>query len=524
MKKYLLFYLLLFCACTLSVSSKNYFIAVNGNDSNSGTIESPFATLRKAQTLVVAGDTVFIREGTYKITEDQIMTDYSIWKYVFDMQKSGTNTNKRICYWGYQDERPIFDLSEVKPADKRIIVFYVKGSWLHFKNFDIIGTQVTIVGHTQSECFRSDGGNYNIYENIAMHDGKAIGFYLVKGSNNLVLNCDAYNNFDDISDGGRGGNVDGFGGHPNATGTGNIFRGCRAWYNSDDGFDLINAHSAYIIENCWSFYNGYKPNTFTSAGDGAGFKSGGYGMSANPSVPIIIPRHVVRFCLAYYNKNQGFYSNHHLGGITWYNNTGYQNPSNFNMLNRKSAAETVDVDGYGHIIKNNLSYDPRTSGRHIINVNQSECEISNNSFLPTNMSLSSGDFLSLSKNLLTAPRKADGSLPDINFMKPRKGSKLIDAGVYVGFPFEGTAPDIGCFEYKEETGSSIEISAESNKKIWSYGDDLFVETDESISLHVYTLTGYYHTFDVPAGMSSIRLGKGTYIIRINNNKAQKVII
>ncbi len=46
-----------------------------------------------------------------------------------------------------------------------------------------------------------------------MHDGMAIGFYIVTGKNNLVLNCDAYNNYDPVSDGGKGGNVDGFGGH-----------------------------------------------------------------------------------------------------------------------------------------------------------------------------------------------------------------------------------------------------------------------------------------------------------------------
>ena len=41
-----------------------------------------------------------------------------------------------------------------------------------------------------------------------MHDGMAIGFYLVRGSNNLVLNCDAYNNYDPVSENGTGGNVD----------------------------------------------------------------------------------------------------------------------------------------------------------------------------------------------------------------------------------------------------------------------------------------------------------------------------
>ena len=59
--------------------------------------------------------------------------------YVFEMNKSGTQA-KRICYTGYQDERPIFNLAEVKPEGKRVSVFYVSGSYLHFRNFDYQNT------------------------------------------------------------------------------------------------------------------------------------------------------------------------------------------------------------------------------------------------------------------------------------------------------------------------------------------------------------------------------------------------
>ena len=414
-----------------SLSARTYYIAVDGDDSNAGTLSDPFATLNKAQSLVLPGDTVYFRGGTYHIQPEQIMTPTSgIWAHVFDMSKSGASENQRIHYFGYEGERPIFDMSAVKPADRRVIVFYVSGSNLHFKNFEVIGTQVTIVGHTQSECFRNDGGNNNIYENLAMHDGMAIGFYLVRGSNNLVLNCDAYNNWDYVSDGGRGGNVDGFGGHPtNMSSTGNVFRGCRAWWNSDDGFDLISAYAAYTIENCWAFYNGYKPGTFETAGDGTGIKAGGYGMGENADAPTTIPMHVVRNNIAFQNRNQGLYANHHLGGILWENNTGYRNPSNFNMLTRKSREEAVDVDGYGHIIRHNLSYSPRTAGQHIVNVNQAVSQLSNNSFLPVNMEVTANDFLSLDEAQLLWPRLSDGSLPDIDFLKLKTSSVFYAAGM-----------------------------------------------------------------------------------------------
>ena len=92
------------------------------------------------------------------------------------------------------------------------------------------------------------------------------------------------------------------------------------------------------------------------------------------------------------------------------------------MLSRKSVEEAVDVDAYGHIIKNNLSFEPRLSGRNIINVDQSACDISHNSFLPTELNLSSEHFYSLDPEQLMWPRQPAGSLPEINFMRPQLGS------------------------------------------------------------------------------------------------------
>ncbi|MFT4092756.1 MAG: hypothetical protein QM640_03880 [Niabella sp.] len=422
-----------------------YYVATTGSDTNTGAIDAPFATLGKAQSLVAAGDTVYIRGGVYKITADQVMDDTSstTWTYIFKMATNGSSASKRIYYWGYPGERPVFDLSEIKPSGKRVIVFYVTKSYLHFKNFEVTGTQVTITTHTQSECFRNEGGNNNIYENLAMHDGMAIGFYLTKGFNNLVLNCDAYNNYDPVSESGAGGNVDGFGAHPNSTGsTGNVFKGCRAWYNSDDGFDFIGALTVVTIDSCWSFLNGYKPPDYgnlVSAGDGTGFKAGGYGMStlSTAEQALItnntVPTHLVQHSLAYYNKNRGFYSNHHLGGVTFKNNTAYRNPYNYDMTNRSKEEETpTNVPGYDHIIRNNVSYLPRSTGGDIYNVNQSACTIENNTFLNTDstvLTLSDADFVSLDVAELTLSRQADGSLPAINFLRAANTSYLSASGM-----------------------------------------------------------------------------------------------
>ncbi len=101
---------MLLLAPTLA-SAKNYYIATNGNDNHAGTLSSPFATLRKAQSLVVAGDTVFIRGGVYKISPEEVMREGTdIYIRVFDMSKSFTSDNKRSCYWGYANKRLIFQL------------------------------------------------------------------------------------------------------------------------------------------------------------------------------------------------------------------------------------------------------------------------------------------------------------------------------------------------------------------------------------------------------------------------------
>ena len=64
----------------------------------------------------------------------------------------------------------------------------------------------------------------------------------------------------------------GFGFHGPRGSVGNVFRGCRAWFNSDDGFDFINSGEAAVAEDCWAFYNGFSPR-FEPLADGNGFKA-----------------------------------------------------------------------------------------------------------------------------------------------------------------------------------------------------------------------------------------------------------
>ena len=425
-----------------SALAADFYVAPDGSDAAAGTLAAPFATVQRAQEAVAPGDTVYLRGGTYLVNEGQIAKRERIFACVTLLDKSGT-PGKRITYRAYPGERPVFDYSAVKPANHRVHAFRVTGSWLHLKGIEVVGVQVTITGHTQSICFENQGSD-NIYELLSMHDGMAIGLWIGGGANNLVLNCDAYRNHDTVSENRKGGNVDGFGYHGRQGSVNNVFRGCRAWFNSDDGFDFINSAEVATAENCWAFYNGYSPS-FASLADGNGFKAGGHADTPVERLPNPTPRHVVRGCVAVRNKANGFYANHHIGGVDFRNNTAYRNRVNFNLLGR-AADNRTDVPGSGHRLKNNLGFD---GGTEVAQLNAAASDVSGNYFtLP--IKITAADFLGLDEADLVKPRQPNGDLPDVPFLHLAAGSAAIDRGVDVGRPFFGAAPDLGAFEAKPD--------------------------------------------------------------------------
>ncbi|TAK97639.1 MAG: pectate lyase [Verrucomicrobia bacterium] len=501
-----------------------WYVAPTGADTNAGAISTPFATITRAQTAAISGDTVYLRGGTYFLNNTNLTLTNSAWAIVNNISKSG------ISYLAYPGERPVFDLSAVQPTGWRVTAFRVTANNCTFKGFDVVGVQIILTGNNQqSECFRVDGGSSNRFEQLAMHDGMGIGWYLTSGASNLVLNCDAYQNrgLDSFSVG----NIDGFGCHPNSTsGKSNVLSGCRAWFNSDDGFDLINAKAKVVIENCWAFYNGYTNSSFTSSGgDANGFKSGGYGVNGSTTPPSPAPRHVTRFCLAARNRANGFYANHHTGGLDWFNNTAYRNAPNastnsttadFNMLcNLDAMASSNDVPGFDHVIKNNLGY--RGGGSNEVTNLGLTNDASFNSFtnyVPPAVTVASNDFMSLDESLLTLPRQADGSLPYIAFAQLVSSSDLVNAGTNAGFVYAGTAPDLGAFEYGLKPPPTFAMTRNGTNLIFTGGGGpaggtnyLVATTNPAlpvaqwprVATNKFDLAGnYVFTNSIPAGVPS----------------------
>jgi hypothetical protein len=394
----------------------DYYVAPDGDDDAPGSLEQPFGTVERAQEAAAPGDTVFLRGGVYAFSGTQASVGVSF-------TKSGAS-GQPIRYFAYPGETPIFDLFELRPQ-ARVTGLDVRCNWIHIRGLEVRGVRQLIVGDSWSVRIR---GDHNMIEQLNVHDGEAPGIFITSGASNVILNCDSHHNYDPLED---GGNADGFGCH--STGGDNVLRGCRAYENSDDGFDFINAPGTCTVEDSWAFRNGFIPDTTMTGANGAGFKAGGFGDP--PNVPATgVPRHVVRRSLAFGNRSIGFYANYHPGGIDFFHNTAFDNPANFDM---RTAPGSTSM----HTLRNNIAAAP---GREITNFSGGSDDF-NSWTLP--VEVSSADFMSMDQGLALAPRQADGSLPNMSLLRLEEGSDLIDKGEDVGLDFAGSAPDLGAYEW-----------------------------------------------------------------------------
>ncbi|WP_432379912.1 right-handed parallel beta-helix repeat-containing protein [Duganella sp. P38] len=422
-------------AAAHAAPAATYYVAPAGSDDNAGTLAAPFKSIVKAQSVAVAGDTVYLRGGSYLYTAaESACASRTARVNAITLGKSGAAGNP-IRYWAYAGEKPVFDFSRMSD-DCRVKGFNVTGSWLHLRGLEISGAPQQPGNLLNNESWGVwNSGSNNIFERLDIHHNMGPGMFIAQGSNNLVLNVDSHHNRDPYSKSGDGQNADGFGVHIGANEPGNVLRGCRAWANTDDGYDLIQARSAVLIENSWAWSHGYIPDTTTSlaAGNGNGFKIGGFGGKYAADAP----QHIVRNSVAFNNKASGFYANHHPVASYFYNNTSIANRHDFNMLGIDPSGAAINLG----ILRNNLAW----QGTLVTNVDGADA-VNNSWNLSGVVSVTAADFRSVSTAGWDAPRQADGSLPVLPHFRLAAGSDLLNKGVNVGLPYSGSAPDLGAFE------------------------------------------------------------------------------
>ena len=115
-----------------------------------------------------------------------------------------------------------------------------------------------------------------------------------------------------------------------------------------------------------------------------------------------------------------------------YNCTAYDNYTNYGFTTKYGTVTFHNCISFKS--KNTDSYKSKTVAAD-----------DHNSWSP-NFSVSKSDFRSLDTTQVLGPRQANGDLADGSCLRLVSGSALIDAGVNVGLAYNGTAPDLGCYE------------------------------------------------------------------------------
>ena len=350
------------------------YVATTGDDSNSGTIDSPWRTIQKAANTVNPGDVVYIRGGTYV-------------EYVL-VTRNGAPGNP-ITFQSYPSENAILDGSGFPIFDSGPNgLFWVRGAYITVKNMEMQNANYATAGTEDTHDV--------IIDTIHAHDGKLTGVYLWNSDYITVTNCiihDMYNPPYDKDPAG-GGNADGIGtiiGNTNLTITYNIVYGC-----SDDGIDIWAAQNSLIKGNI-SYHNGYRSSTSNvAAGNGNGYKMGGGGGGSSIFIDNI----------SFDNRARGFDANSGEHN-TLYNNTSVNN----GWLNYLLSSTDVAY--------NNISYGP-TAG----NDNYGGATQGTNSW---NLGIANPQFLSTDLASPNFMRLAPGS-PAINVGTTISGNSHVCVG------------------------------------------------------------------------------------------------
>ena len=514
MKKKLLL-MSLVCMCT-SVMATNYY-AAPGATGDGKTENTPGDLNVLASKTIVGGDSLFLMDGVYYITA------------TVDVKTAAGTAEKRTFVGAVKGAHPIIDGSKLAYNNNgqsnglRTRVAYVH----------LYGITVRYAGFKGFLI----GGSNNLIENCTAQASVDSGFGAKDADNCTFLNCDSFDSFDyqlgGTSNPDFGGNADGFC-DKQFTGDGNTYINCRAWNNSDDGWDLYKrgTNTPIVFINCITYNNAPEYYDFTgnprletdktwfdsvegktmttskghtdtwyrthyyNNGNKNGFKIGGAGVATDVTM---------YRCLAVANTVKGFDQNYTQGSVKLYNCTGYDNKNNYHF----GSAQMQALD-----IRNSISYyshepDPSpTSEKWKDIITTGNYTHSSNSW-DTGLAATDADFVSLDAATSTAERQADGTF-NVPTLCLAAGSQYIDAGeVLNGYDdYLGSKPDLGWKEYEEKPT----VISENLRDL-----------SGARRLNVYTLSGRLVGMVHDGNLDALNLASGVYIVSdFDTNKAVKV--
>ena len=410
---------------------------------------SPGDNLATAISKLQAGDVLYLADGQYDLTS------------TLEIKCKGDADHMITIAAAADGAKPVIDFRGQALGSNGI---KVGGQYLHIRDITI--------RYAGKKGIWLEGAQYCILERLDVYGCCDSGIQLRSGGHNTVVNCDSHDNFDYQN---KGGNADGFADKQGNACSGNVYIGCRAWGNSDDGWDSyqrVTNGTPTVYINCITYNNGratfdlsqhpralgvdasrFEGQDLTAVANGGnpnGFKLGGDGTAHNAEL---------YRCLSVGHRSKGFDQNNNAGQMKIVNCTAFANKINYGFGN--DYAYTLDI--HNCISLDAVDNDIKTHASGTVSQ-------SHNSWL-AGFSASDDDFESLDvEGLLLSPRNADGTLAETLLLHLKNtASALIDKGmVYDKTQFEGdaiagyvsyngTAPDLGCYE---TAGSSTGIFGE----------------------------------------------------------------
>jgi len=134
----------------LNINAKIYYVSTTGNNTNTGTIDSPFKTINFAVAKLVAGDILYVRGGTYVET--------------VSVKVSGTSSSP-ITISAYSGELPVIDGQNTLPVSNYAGLVNLSGNYVHISGIEV---KNTISGNYAAGVVVN--GHHNTVSNFKVHD------------------------------------------------------------------------------------------------------------------------------------------------------------------------------------------------------------------------------------------------------------------------------------------------------------------------------------------------------------------